>query len=241
MRYIYFSPHLDDAVLSAGGLISDQTKEGIPVEIWTFMSGIPEDGQLTDLALGMHTIWGTTDVREMIQIRKEEDRNAALLLGPKTVHFDFLDCIYRRGKSGIGLYEASVFTTPHADDLDIPPQIAQRMVALLEADDKIVVQLGVGGHVDHILVRKAAEMLNRPLVYIADLPYAIRNPEELDQITVGMQETLQAISAGGVEFWLQAIEEYASQLSSLFDSVDSMRELIRGYWEERRGIRFWTI
>ncbi|NTU55874.1 MAG: PIG-L family deacetylase, partial [Anaerolineales bacterium] len=41
MRWIYLSPHLDDAVLSAGGLIYEQTRSGTPVEIWTFMCGVP--------------------------------------------------------------------------------------------------------------------------------------------------------------------------------------------------------
>ncbi|MCE7860069.1 MAG: PIG-L family deacetylase, partial [Chloroflexi bacterium CFX2] len=30
MRWIYLSPHLDDAALSAGGWIFDQTRAGIP-------------------------------------------------------------------------------------------------------------------------------------------------------------------------------------------------------------------
>ena len=42
MRWIYISPHLDDAVLSAGGLLYDQAQKGIPVEIWTVVCGYPE-------------------------------------------------------------------------------------------------------------------------------------------------------------------------------------------------------
>ncbi len=165
MRYIYFSPHLDDAVLSAGGLISDQTKSGIPVEIWTFMSGVPDEEQLTDFAQSMHTMWGTTSAKETIQIRREEDRRAASRVGAKAIHFDFLDCIYRRGKNGEVLYDAAVYMPPCAEDADLPAQIAQTMVAWLKPDDVVVSQLAIGGHVDHILVRKAAEMLKRQLVF----------------------------------------------------------------------------
>ena len=241
MRYIYFSPHLDDAVLSAGGLISDQTRSGIPVEIWTFMSGVPDEEQLTDFAQEMHTVWGTTDAKETIQIRREEDRQAASLVGAKAVQFDFLDCIYRRGKNGQGLYETAVFTPPHAEDADLPAQIAQTMVAWLRPDDVVVSQLAIGGHVDHILVRKAAEMLKRQLVYNVDIPYLLRYPEELGPITAEMKESLQLVSEAGVEVWLNAIEAYATQISSLFDSIDAMRESMRAYWAESRGIRFWTI
>jgi len=39
MRWIYLSPHFDDAVLSCGGLIFDQTCGGTAVEIWTVFAG----------------------------------------------------------------------------------------------------------------------------------------------------------------------------------------------------------
>jgi len=241
MRYIYFSPHLDDAVLSAGGLISDQTRDGIPVEIWTFMSGAPDEERLSDFARDMHTIWGTTTAKETIQIRREEDRRAAARIGAKAVHFDFLDCIYRRGKNGEALYQSAVFIPPHVEDADLPAQIAQTMIAWIKPDDVIVSQLGIGGHVDHILVRKAAEMLKRKLVYDVDIPYLLRNPEDLAPKTAEMTDSLQPVSEAGLESWLDGIETYVSQFSSLFDSHDSMEDLMRGYWSESRGIRFWTI
>ena len=172
----------------------------------------------------MHTFWGTTNAKETIQIRREEDKRAASRVGAKAVQFDFLDCIYRRGKNGEGLYEAAVFIPPHAEDADLPAQIAQTMVAWLKPDDVVVSQLAIGGHVDHILVRKAAEMLKRQLVYDVDIPYLLRHPEELGPKTAEMKDSLQPVSEAGVETWLDAIEAYASQLSSLFDSIDSMRE-----------------
>jgi LmbE family N-acetylglucosaminyl deacetylase len=241
MRYIYFSPHLDDTVLSAGGLISDQTRSGIPVEIWTFMAGVPDDEQLTDFAQSMHKMWGTTSAKETIQIRREEDRRAASRVGAKAVHFDFLDCIYRRGKNGEALYDAAVFMPPRAEDADLPAQIAQTMVAWLKLDDVVVSQLAIGGHVDHILVRKAAEMLKRQLVFDLDIPYLLNHPEELSPKTAGMKDSLQPISETGLETWLEASEAYASQLGSLFESIGSMRERMRAYWLEERGIRFWSI
>lgn len=241
MRYIYFSPHLDDAILSAGGLISDQTKEGIPVEIWTFMAGVPDGDQLTEFAQSMHKIWGTTSAKETIQIRREEDRQAASRVGARAVHFDFLDCMYRRGKKGEGLYETSVFTPLHVEEEDLPAQIAQTMVAWLKPDDIIVSQLAIGGHVDHILVRKAAEMLKRKLVFDMDIPYLLNHPDDLTPKIQGMKDSLQPISEGGFKVWLEAIEAYVSQLGSLFESFDSMQERMRAYWSERRGIQFWSI
>jgi hypothetical protein len=101
--------------------------------------------------------------------------------------------------------------------------------------------LAIGGHVDHILVRKAAEMLKRKLVFDMDIPYLLNHPDDLTPKTLGMKESLQPVSDGGFTTWLEAIEAYVSQLGSLFESFDSMQERMRAYWSERRGIQFWSI
>ena len=41
MRWIYLSPHFDDAVLSCGGVIFEQSRQGIQTEIWTIFAGSP--------------------------------------------------------------------------------------------------------------------------------------------------------------------------------------------------------
>src|SRR5512145_2891689 len=129
MRWIYLSPHLDDAVLSAGGLIYDQTHSGIPVEIWTFMCGDPQLGDdISPFAQVQHFMWGFPSAEAAIRGRREEDRNAAAILGAKAVHFDFLDCIYRRGEDGEWLY-SDVFGPPHPDDSGIPTQIAETIAS----------------------------------------------------------------------------------------------------------------
>src|SRR5512144_3291706 len=100
MRWIYLSPHLDDAVFSAGGLIYEQTRAGLPVEIWTFMCGYPPDSDVSPFAQLIHTQWGFASAEETIRMRRAEDQRAAAILGANTLYFDFLDCIYRRGADG---------------------------------------------------------------------------------------------------------------------------------------------
>ncbi len=102
MRWIYLSPHLDDAVLSAGGLIYEQAQAGIPVEIWTIMCGYPPIGEVSAFAEFQHQQWGFGSAEEAMRARREEDQNAAAILGAQAVHFDFLDCIYRRGSRANG-------------------------------------------------------------------------------------------------------------------------------------------
>jgi len=238
MRYIYFSPHPDDAVLSAGGLIFDQTQAGHSVEVWTFMCGFPDEGELTDLARSLHADWGTDSAEETIRIRRAEDEKAVAMVGAKAVHFDFLDCIYRRGKDGKFLYN-EIFTQPNSAEADLPAQIAQTMIAWLKPDDFIVAQLAIGGHVDHIIMRSAMELLKHPAAWIADIPYFLKNPEELIPKTTGMKDSVFPVSEAGLKIWQDAIEAYDSQLSILFDSPENMRKEIHRYWAEQKGIRLW--
>jgi len=240
MRWIYISPHLDDAVLSAGGLIYDQIRAGLDVEIWTFMCGFPSTDELSPFAQVMHHQWGIPAAADVINARRAEDANAARIVGAKTVYFDFLDCIYRRGKNGDWLY-SDIFVPPHADDAqDLPARIAESISARLQPTDQLVCQLALGSHVDHIIVRRAVELLQHPILYDVDIPYLFNSPAELLTKTAGMKANTHSITEAGLTFWQDAVAAYASQISSLFDSPDDMREKIRRYWSENNGICLWS-
>ena len=239
MRWIYLSPHLDDAVLSAGGLIHGQTQAGLPVEIWTFMCGYPPEGEYSQIAQNLHKMWGFNSAEEVVRGRRVEDINAASIVGATTVHFDFLDCIYRRGPDGEWLY-SEISVPPHPADKDLPAQIAGEVLARLEPDDVLVCQLSVGSHVDHVIVRQAAELLGRPLTYDIDVPYIFYKPEELEPKAAGMKESVHLITESSLKRWQEAILAYKSQIPTLgdvFDTPQKVQESINSYWSLHKGIR----
>ena len=238
MRWIYISPHLDDAVLSAGGLIYEQTHAGMDVEIWTFMCGFPPIEELSPFAQVLHYQWGIPDAAGVISARRAEDIKAASIVGAKTVHFDFLDCIYRRGKNGDWLY-SDVFTPPHEDDEDLPARMAESISARLKPTDQLVCQLALGSHLDHILVRRAVELLQHPVLYDVDIPYLFNSPDELAPKTAGMKDSLHRISEAGLRSWQDAIAAYASQISTLFASPEALLAHVHQYWAENDGLRLW--
>jgi LmbE family N-acetylglucosaminyl deacetylase len=239
MRWIYLSPHLDDAVLSAGGLIFDQTQVGIPVEIWTFMCGFPAPVDISPFAELLHSRWGFSSSDEAVSARREEDRMAAGIVGAQITHFDFLDCIYRRGANGEWLY-TEIFQPPHEEDADLTKRIAETITARITPDDVLVCQLSVGSHVDHVLMRQAAELVGRPLLYDIDVPYIFYKSEEFVQKSAGMKETTYFITEAGLRSWQEAVLMYKSQLPTLGDAMDTTRnaqESILAYWSEWKGIR----
>jgi LmbE family N-acetylglucosaminyl deacetylase len=239
MRWIYLSPHLDDAVLSAGGLIYEQTRSGTPVEIWTFMCGFSPYEDVSPFAAAIHSQWGFSSADETTRSRRAEDRNAAAVVGATVRHFDFLDCIYRRKPNGEWLY-SEISIPPYPEDEGLPQQIANAIFPHLEPDDVLVAQLSVGSHVDHVLVRQAAELLGRPLLYDIDVPYIFYKPQEFAPKSAGMTEATYPITEAGLGIWQEAILEYKSQLPVLGEALstpENARESIRSYWSEWKGIR----
>jgi LmbE family N-acetylglucosaminyl deacetylase len=240
MRWIYISPHLDDAVLSAGGLIHDQIRAGTCVEIWTLVCGFPPEADLSPFAQVLHFQWGFSSAEETVRLRRAEDERAASIVGAKALHFDdFPDCIYRRGADGELLYPLDVFVNPHPAEADLPAKMTAALVSRLAPDDVLVCPLGIGGHVDHITVRKAVEGLGRPLWYCADVPYLLDHPEALGPLTNGARIELQNVSSAGLSAWQDGIAAYASQISMLFDSLESMLEAIEKYGRE--GVGLWKF
>lgn len=226
-------------MLSAGGHIRAEVEAGASVEIWTLMAGFPPDGELPEFAQVMHRIWGFSGGTQALQMRRAEDLRAAARLGASALHFDFLDCIYRRGRQGEALY--SDVTLPiQPDDSDLPAKIAQTIAARLQPQDRIVCQLSIGSHVDHIIVRRAAELLHRPLVYIADMPYVLNHPKELAPSVIGLLCKREPVSEPQYARWIEAIECYASQVDSVFGGHEQMRERMQAFWVEQRGIDMWT-
>ncbi|MGZ9221731.1 MAG: hypothetical protein ACXW4Q_06450, partial [Anaerolineales bacterium] len=97
---------------------------------------------------------------------------------------------------------------------------------------------------DHVLVRQAAELFGRPLLYDADIPYLFYKPHELEPKAAGMKESVYLVTETGLKSWQEAILEYKSQLPVLggsFNTVEKARESIQSYWAERRGIPLWKV
>ncbi len=242
MRWIYISPHFDDAVLSCGGLIWEQTHRGVPVEIWTVNAGDPPPGSVSDLITRVHTMWNTGTPQETVEQRRIEDQNAARRVGATLQHLKMVDALYRRNNTGSLIYTHGVFEPIHASETGIVEETAGQIAALLFETDILVCPLALGGHVDHVITRRAVESLRPPgasLRYYADIPYLFRHEGELAPATEDLRIENHFISAPGLAAWQAAIEEHVSQISSLFIDVEDMRRLIKDYCISRSGQYLW--
>jgi LmbE family N-acetylglucosaminyl deacetylase len=239
MRWIYLSPHFDDAVFSCGGWIWEQAHAGTPVEIWTICAGDPPDGPLSREARHCHRVWGTGTAQETVALRRLEDQAANQAIRAAWRHLTLPDCIYRLSPRGEPLYPEAVNVSPHVLEFGLDQAIAAEIQAGLEIEDQVICPLAIGGHVDHRLTRAAAAHLGRPIWYYADLPYLFRHPSALSPVVEGMRSALHPISPRGLAIWMGGIAAHASQILMQFTSEADMQATMRLYWKAHGGLRLW--
>ncbi len=106
-------------------------------------------------------------------------------------------------------------------------EVAAALVSEIQPGDKIVSPLAIGGHLDHVMTRLAAERLNSLIWYYADIPYLLNHPEMLASATKGLRKTSFSVSEEGLKAWQKGIAAYATQIRMLFKTSAKMREAIR--------------
>lgn len=229
MKFIYLSPHFDDAVYSCGGLIHNQVSAGNQVEIWTICGGQPQT-PLSAYARDMHEGWGTSE--NTIQQRNSEDANACKILGASRIVFDIPDVIYRYSSWGepIVSSDEELFTPLHEEELPLVKNLSKQFLKLLEDKDNLISPLAIGGHIDHRLVRLAAEETGLPLRYYQDYPYITWEQEcqpPLDLVQ-GLMPVQMQLNHEDFEDWQIGIQAYSSQFTSFWKSSKELEEsLIR--------------
>ncbi|NEP59662.1 MAG: PIG-L family deacetylase, partial [Symploca sp. SIO2G7] len=247
---IYLSPHLDDAALSCGGQIYQRTQNGEKILIATVMAGNSSPNLLSSYAQSLHDRWKINS--ETVKKRREEDRQAAEVLGADVVHLSIPDCIYRFHKhNNKPLYtsDEQIFGDIHPDEARLVDNIAE-MIDHLPCHSQLFIPLGVGNHVDHCLTRAAAEkVINcchdpspKEVWYYEEYPYAqTKNATEdvLYQTKAIWQLNVIGITEMALSQRIRAIAQFQSQISTFFRSYDDMAAQVYRFVHEVGGERLW--
>jgi LmbE family N-acetylglucosaminyl deacetylase len=141
---VVVSPHLDDAVLSLGGLIGREVTAGKSVEVVScFTSGPPLD-----------SIPPAQRVFGDYSVRRAEDERALAILGARHRWLELHERIWRDPPLARTLH---VFhTPPRMDDFRELRAIRAAIGALLDSGALVYAPLAIGHHVDHTEVALAA-------------------------------------------------------------------------------------
>ncbi len=242
MEWIYLSPHFDDVAFSCGGLVWEQTKSGLDVSIWTICAGDPPPGPISRYGQGLHERWGTGP--NAVAARRNEDLFSSRLMGADSRNFSIPDAIYRRSAlDGNPLYTADeeLFIDLRREEESLVVGLKSELEQALPVECELVCPLALGGHVDHRLVRSAAEQLNRALWYYADYPYTVNPDKDIPEYDRALRPRPFPVSEAGLKTWQLAVAAHASQISTFWSSPDEMRKAIRAYWELTKGVRLWRF
>lgn len=230
MKHLFLSPHFDDAIYSCGGTIYDFTQQGDEVTILTLMAGeptfpLPDTPVLKD----NHTRWEVGD--NPIIARKQEDVTSAKIVGATTLYADLADCIYRV-VDGKALYatEQSLWKNIHPQD----PAINRLHHLELPDFDILYAPLGVGEHVDHLIIRdwawQLAQRQELSVKFYVEYPY-LRHKSAVKQayevFPTVLESFKQQLSQAAMHHKIQAMAAYRSQIKSFWDNADEIADEVR--------------
>ena len=243
--HVYFSPHLDDAVLSCGGRLHQHQRAGQPALVITLCAGAPAVEAASPFAASLHARWRVPAARA-VATRRAEDRAALSRLGAAQVHMEIPDCIYRLSDTpGQARYpsEESLWGPLHPEEAGLAQRIAESLRALLRDMPEIRwhAPLGLGQHVDHQLARRAAELAFPVWAYYEDYPYADReanlspNSRVSGTETLGLRAEILPLTAADLRAKCEAVAAYTSQLSTFWPDQAAMEASLASYAQRIGG------
>lgn len=185
---LVLSAHLDDAVLSCGALLSSLV-EHCPVTVVTLFTAAAPPPH-TRAARSFLRQCAAADAATLFAARRSEDGEVLDELGTRWRHLGVTDALFRARRVPAAVSPAVSaagrllpelvhrYPTYRFDialgrvaraDRDLPRVLAAELAGIDAA--AVLAPVGVGAHVDHLLTRRTAELLGRPLVRYSDFPY----------------------------------------------------------------------
>ena len=220
-RLLAVSPHLDDAVFSAGGTLAMRAREGWQVTIATVFTLTVPDPQGFALACQLDKGLGR-DV-DYMALRRVEDIAACAAIGATACHLPFPEAPHRGYASAPAL-----FAGVRSDD-DVAAPLSAALDELLGEvrPDLVLGPVGIGNHADHLIVRDVLRALPMASLQLwDDWPYADRGMHEAGDIVVALDADAHRAKA-------EAARAYASQLGSQFGGAAALDERLAHIWSER--------
>lgn len=229
---IVLSPHLDDAALSCGALMMHAVQHTSVTVVTLFTEGGEPPYTLSGRRY-LH-LMGARSAPAVYQRRRIEDQEALEASGVKCVHVGLTDALFRRNPRPrldtcslrarflpelVHVYPtyrlhvtAGHVAPADADTVRDVCDIVQRLVG--SGPNILLAPLGIGGHVDHVLVRSVAECSVSPVVYYGDVPYNNRHP--VHRAFIRRNGLVESRWDGSAEAKAKLVQAYGTQVQALF-------------------------
>lgn len=226
----FISPHLDDAVLSAGDLISFLIEQKVPVNAITVFTEISEK-PYTLSAKSYVRQCGYADAEMLFADRRKEDKEIFENLGIFTAHLGFIDATWRKKENISALRKLLSRFIPEfghrypihqlnvisgkivPEDLPLIDDIGNAVRKIIgEKNDYIVfAPAAFGNHVDHTLARAVCEKYFPASILWSDFPY---NMKEKSLMEIAGYESFEWLKQP--ENKIALIKKYKTQFQAMF-------------------------
>lgn len=249
---LVLSPHLDDAALSCGGalhrLATEEAKTVGVVNVFT--ADAPPDSALSTSARQQHATWRQAGrfKGKVMAHRREEEKAACQRLGVKVYFLGFLDALYRQDELERPLYEPvdQVMKHRHSHDEVLLDALQARFLQL-PTTAMWWLPMGIGHHVDHLLVREAAERIpGIRRLYFEDFPYACKPWVRFKGLWrrgwrggFSWRRRTHLLRPKDLDAKIAAIRCHQSQLGGVFEDQSDMERQVRRF--TKKGERLWSL
>lgn len=230
----FVSPHLDDAILSAGGLLSQLAGKTKVTVINVFTQSTTQNTLSAKLA---YKRAGFNNSSAYFMKRREEDARVMQDLGISVINLGFVDALWRQKANmnsfhkilGKFIPELTVIYPTYRyhvekgkiakDDIGLMKEITSAL-AIVEDGAVVFSPLGIGGHVDHLLITKICKKLKQRVIFWSDFPYNQGNQTKSPELR-------PVLSNIGVNSKAKHIKKYKTQISQMFPGgkVPDMEEI----------------
>lgn len=228
---IVLAPHLDDAALSCGALMMHAVRRTQVTVATLFTEG--GEAPYTLSARRYLRQVGAQGAQMLYRQRRTEDRAALESIGITCVHVGLTEALFRRrprpGQWSLRarllpelahiypVYRVHItagrIAAADAGALHDVCDVIQRLTG--SGPSVVLAPLGVGGHVDHVVVRTAAECSGARVAYYSDFPYNQRNSVQSTFIQRhGLVEMRWSHLA---EAKVELVRAYGTQVRALFE------------------------
>ena len=222
-RVLAISPHLDDAVFSAGGTLARHAMNGDEVTVLTCFTGNVQ--RPAGFALACQLDKGLPANVDYMALRRTEDENACGQIGARAEHLPFLEAPHRGYRDAAALFGKRLESDQTVLD-DLTKAIREQMDRFRPS--VVYGPLGVGDHVDHHIVRDVILALSGDAgtIWWEDFPYAMKSPD----VATGVQRRTLDPAAAAAK--LRGVLCYSSQLAFQFGSTEGAVETLSSWSSE---------
>jgi LmbE family N-acetylglucosaminyl deacetylase len=227
---VVLSPHLDDAALSCGAVLLYAARRTSVTVVTLFTEAGPPPHTFSARRYLKQV--GARSAQDLYARRRAEDRAALEPIGVTCVHAGFPEALFRRRPqpprraAAARLLPELAHVYPVYRRHVIAGRIAPADVGTLRdvcgvvaraagsGPSVVLAPLGVGAHVDHVLVRTAADRSGADVVYYSDFPYNRSQAPDGDFVR---RHGLAEIQWPPAEDKAALVRTYETQVTALFD------------------------